>query len=92
MVALDTKLPGQDCLIHIGREGGKGYATEAVKEVLFYADLPLGRKRTVCLIAPENTASIRVAERCGYQKFGEATYKGERSLLFERLPHEGDSR
>jgi len=67
----------------------KGYATEAVNKALYWNDLPWGSKRTVCMIAQENRASIDVAERCGYRLFGAATYKGERLLLFERLAHSG---
>ena len=43
-----------------------------------------GARRTVCLINPENLASIRVAQKCGYREFARATYKGQPTLLFER--------
>jgi RimJ/RimL family protein N-acetyltransferase len=40
--------------------------------------------RTVCLIAPENVASLRVAAKCGFREVARATYKGTETLLFER--------
>jgi RimJ/RimL family protein N-acetyltransferase len=62
---------------------GKGFATEAVRAVLAWADANLG-PRTVCIIDPPNVASIRVAEKCGYREIARATYKGGPALLLER--------
>jgi RimJ/RimL family protein N-acetyltransferase len=45
---------------------GQGYATEAMAAVLGWADAHLNAPSTCCLIDPENTASIRVAEKLGY--------------------------
>ena len=36
------------------------------------------------MIAPENAASIHVAEKCGYREFARGTYKGEDTILCER--------
>ncbi|MCP2679071.1 GNAT family N-acetyltransferase [Maricaulaceae bacterium NA33B04] len=47
---------------------GKGYATEAMGAILAWMDTHLDAPRSVCLIAPENAASIRVAEKLGYGK------------------------
>jgi RimJ/RimL family protein N-acetyltransferase len=41
-------------------------------------------RRTVCLIAPENERSIRLAQKCGYVAIGERAYKGSVSALFGR--------
>jgi len=65
---------------------GRGYATEAVRAALAWGDAYLAAPRTVCMIGPENTASIRVAEKCGFRELARATYKGEETLLFQRLP------
>ena len=35
----------------------------------------VGGSRTACIIEPENIASIRVAEKCGYREFARAFYK-----------------
>ncbi len=65
---------------------GKGYATEAVHAALRWAEGRFGPERVVCLIAPENEASLKVAHKCGFREFSRGTYKGEPSLLLERLP------
>ena len=64
---------------------GKGYATEAVQAAQAWGDANFGEPRTVCIIAPENLPSIRVAEKCGYRMVETATYKGQSTLLFERM-------
>jgi RimJ/RimL family protein N-acetyltransferase len=63
---------------------GRGYATEAVQAALAWGDAHLGRGRTVCLIAPDNAASIRVAEKCGFRSAARTTYQGADTLVFER--------
>jgi RimJ/RimL family protein N-acetyltransferase len=63
---------------------GRGLATEAVRAVVAWGATHFGARRTVCLISPENLASIRVAQKCGYREFARATYKGQPTLLFER--------
>ena len=45
---------------------GKGYATEAVRAAVAWGDVKFNSGRTVCLIDPENLASIRVAQKCGF--------------------------
>ena len=69
------------------RVHGKGYATEAVRAAIIWGDVHFGGTRTTCLIHPENLASIRVAEKCGYREFHRATYKDHATLLFERVSH-----
>jgi len=63
---------------------GKGYATEAVTTVLSWGDAHFGKERTVCIIDPDNAASVRVAEKSGFRLLQHATYKGEPTLLFAR--------
>jgi RimJ/RimL family protein N-acetyltransferase len=41
---------------------------------------------TVCLIHPENRASIRVAEKCGYREALRTAYHGHETILFGREP------
>ncbi len=64
---------------------GQGFASEAVRAVGVWGDANLGSLRTVCLISPANRASIRVAEKCGYAEYERTTYKGEPTILFERI-------
>jgi RimJ/RimL family protein N-acetyltransferase len=67
---------------------GKGYATEAVRAAVAWGDAKfpatVDRARTACIIAPENLASIRVAEKCGYREFARTTYKAHPVLMFLR--------
>jgi RimJ/RimL family protein N-acetyltransferase len=63
---------------------GKGYATEAVRTIIAWADLHLEGDKTACIISPENTASVRVAEKCGYQHTATANYHDSPILVFER--------
>lgn len=44
---------------------GKGYASEAGRAMLRYAFEDLGRDKVISLIHPDNTGSIRVAEKLG---------------------------
>jgi RimJ/RimL family protein N-acetyltransferase len=64
---------------------GKGLATEAVSGAIGWIGQRFGGVRTVCIIDPDNVASIRVAEKCGYVEFHRTTYKGGPAILFERL-------
>ena len=63
---------------------GKGYATEAVRAAVAWGDEHLDAVRTVCIIHPENAASIRVAEKCGYREFERVAFAGEPTILYER--------
>ena len=66
---------------------GKGYATEAVLAVVAWGEAHLGAVRTACIIHPENAASIRVAEKCGYRELQLTRYKGHPALMLVRDPH-----
>ncbi len=61
---------------------GKGYATEALTAVMAWGRAHFGQHQSVCIIAPENAASIRVATKAGFQLHGETTYHGSPVLLF----------
>ena len=66
------------------RVHGKGYATEAVRAVVSWGETHFGSARIFCLINPENLASIRVAEKCGFQEFRHTTYKGRPTTMLAR--------
>jgi RimJ/RimL family protein N-acetyltransferase len=55
---------------------GQGVATEAARAVLARALGPIGLPAIVALIAPENLASIRVAEKVGMTWAGVVPYRG----------------
>lgn len=64
---------------------GKGIASEALMAVLAWSDEALEADRTVCLIDPENAASLRVARKCGYQHEASVRLGPSPSLRFERF-------
>ena len=63
---------------------GKGYATEAMQAALDWIDRKLPGQPTVCITAPENLASSRVAEKCGYVKYAEGSYKTWPTWFYRR--------
>jgi RimJ/RimL family protein N-acetyltransferase len=62
---------------------GKGYATEAMTAVLAWATP--NHPRTVCIIDPDNFASLRVAAKLGYRELGRVDYKTVEVIAFERV-------
>ena len=48
---------------------GKGYATEALQAVLAWGRTHFGSARVIAITAPENFASMRVAQKCGFNEF-----------------------
>jgi RimJ/RimL family protein N-acetyltransferase len=64
---------------------GRGIATEAVSEVLRWADHHFEHGQTVCLFDPRNVASIRVAEKNGYVWKADADYMGSETLIMQRF-------
>ncbi|HET9803726.1 MAG TPA: GNAT family N-acetyltransferase [Candidatus Acidoferrum sp.] len=65
---------------------GKGLATEAVRAMLDWSDRNFPNTRTACIIDADHTASIRVAEKCGYGDCQRTTYHGGPTLVFFRAP------
>jgi RimJ/RimL family protein N-acetyltransferase len=61
---------------------GKGYATEAARAALAWGSPRFAGKRAVCLIEPENQASIRVAEKIGFGERQAGRYKGHEVAFF----------
>jgi len=62
----------------------KGYATEALLAIAAWGDAHFAGNETSAIIALDNTASIRLAEKIGFIKKLETTYKGEPTLVFYR--------
>lgn len=63
---------------------GKGYATEALQAVLVWGGANLEAAKIVCIIDPENTPSIRVAEKIGFTQTQVTSYNGSSVILFSR--------
>ena len=66
---------------------GLGYATEAMNRIAAWGDQNLTQHMTACIIAPENTASIRVAHKLGFNQIAQTKYHDEPTLLFHRRKH-----
>lgn len=63
---------------------GRGLAGEAVSAFHDWGDRFLGHGSTVCIVHPENAASIRLAAKAGYRQETQTDYHGERTLIFRR--------
>jgi RimJ/RimL family protein N-acetyltransferase len=63
---------------------GQGLAGEACRAALEWADANLEAASYPAIISPENEASIRLAERLGFHRAPDATYRGETIALFRR--------
>jgi RimJ/RimL family protein N-acetyltransferase len=63
---------------------GKGIATEAVLGALGWADEALPGRQVVAIIDESNVASIRVAEKAGFDHREPSTYKNAPILIFRR--------
>lgn len=63
---------------------GRGLAGEAVRAALGWMDTHFSGQATACIISPENTASIRLAQKCGYREFARPDYKGSQVVQFRR--------
>ena len=67
------------------RHWGKGYAIEAMQTALAWFDQAHGNPRITCMIEPENTASIRLADRLKFSHYDDHTLPdGATVMLFER--------
>jgi len=62
---------------------GKGFATEAVRAITAWGDVQF-KTPTACIIAPANTASFRVAGKCGYREILRTTYHGQPTVMLSR--------
>ncbi|HWD26558.1 MAG TPA: GNAT family N-acetyltransferase [Rhizomicrobium sp.] len=65
---------------------GKGYATEAVTAALDWGKGYFGAgARVIALTTEDNTASIRVAQKCGFREFRRGLSAGRPRLFFARI-------
>lgn len=75
--------PGLEVGWVLAREAwGNGYATEAGRAAIAYAFDVLGTDEVISLIRPENTASIRVAERLGERHQRDIQLLGELARIY----------
>lgn len=65
---------------------GRGYASEAVTAIEAWRRDHLPGRRAACIIAPDNRASVRVAEKVGFVKWCDTTYHDEPTVVFTHAP------
>lgn len=73
---------------HIAKQfTGKGYATEAVKPFLPVMAQKLNIKEVYGICLAENTASVRVLEKCGFVKVyqGAGNYQGKEAQIVKSV-------
>jgi len=63
---------------------GQGFATEALRQVIDWADQHLDAARTVCIIHRDNVRSVRLAHKLGYQGVLRAATDAEPDMLLAR--------
>lgn len=72
---VEKKGPEIEVAYHFKRDRwGRGYATEMARACLAYGFETAGLETIVGLVAPANTASIRVLEKCGMERVGTGRY------------------
>lgn len=63
---------------------GKGYAGEALIAALAWLDRAVKPSASACIIAPDNVASLKLAERCGYRIARTGTYRDSETCILTR--------
>lgn len=63
---------------------GHGYASEAVAAISDWSRVHRPELREVCIISPDNQASIGVAEKAGFRLWQETRYHDSPTLVFTR--------
>ena len=67
-----------------GAAQGQGFAQEAMQAALAWFDGAGLADRCVCMIDPQNTPSVRLADKLGFVKTRMSIYEGDELQLFER--------
>jgi RimJ/RimL family protein N-acetyltransferase len=70
--------------VFAGASHGKGYASEAMRAILAWGEARFGNDRSVCLIDPENTSSLRLAERLGFKEEVRTIFRDHATIILGR--------
>ena len=63
---------------------GQGFANEACGALMEWADEAVDAPEVMAIIAPTNAPSMRLAERLGFRRLPDATYRNEPTTLWSR--------
>ena len=63
---------------------GKGFGIEAVQAIHNWGANHFQTDNSVCLIAPENESSFRIAAKMGYRETARGDYKGQPAVILFR--------
>lgn len=63
---------------------GQGFATEALRRVIDWVDTHLRAARTVCIVHRDNTRSLHLARKLGYETVLRAATEAEPDMLLAR--------
>ena len=63
---------------------GQGFAGEACGALMRWADEAVEAEEVMAIIAPTNTPSMKLAERLGFRRLPDATYRNEPTTLWRR--------
>jgi RimJ/RimL family protein N-acetyltransferase len=67
--------------VFAGSSHGKGFALEAMTAALNWFDEQAVSSRSVCIIEPRNTASIRLAGKLGFNYYDHGCYRGSDLII-----------
>ena len=73
----------------VPRAHGKGYAFEAASAALAWRDTALPSGETVCIINPEHTVSLRLADKLGFRNAVNGVYHGNTLRILRREARQG---
>ncbi|NJM51432.1 MAG: GNAT family N-acetyltransferase [Sphingomonadales bacterium] len=74
---------GREAAASDGR--GLGYGSEALAAILSWGDTHIAADRYQCIISKDNIASIRLAQKFGFQEIRRTLYKESETIVLERL-------
>ena len=64
---------------------GRGFAQEAMRCAIAWAEAEHPGLRMTCIIDPDNAASLSLAVRLGFEEIGRAPYAGKDVVILERF-------
>ena len=70
--------------VFAGAAHGNGYGSEAMRAILTWGKEQFEDDRAVCLIDPENTSSLRLAERLGFKDEVRTSFRGRATIILGR--------